>query len=238
MATVSVVIVGAAIYATAMLSAGDTTYPEQKDNAGLTPADHEPDYVRPNEDGATSLESARQRLAGIDAIARAIEAVENSDVDALLEASPEGNYCDRAVRGGQPSQCPTGASYHPAAYIQTAFAEPILVPSEELRRYLEAVVARQPVALTLIAREAGRYYLVFKAAQAVHLDGSDYDGIGLVVDPDAPQPVQWFRFFLPENNGVEWLQIRAREAEGSPRFELVAPESVQGWPGLWGERGD
>lgn len=229
---------GAIILATSLLSADDATYPEMKANAGLSPADKEPDLLpRPDEARAASIDLVREQLMSDSSLKAILEAVESGDVASLLQDAARADYCQAPFRDDVPADCQSGGSY-PARLIEAALTVPIPVRLEELGSALESLLQQQPLRLTLVAQEQGaaaRYYLVFKANGAVDWGGSQYDSLGLVVDVGADAPIQWFRFIIPENNGLEWLQLRTTEAPSKPRFDLLGPASVSDWPGLWGE---
>lgn len=223
------------------------TYPEIKNNAGTTPFDREPDKLpRPDEASAMDMQAAREVLFEAPALKRVIEAVEAGDVEALLAASVARDYCEDPpvhARYGTPPECVDGAPV-PARYMEMATMRPTLRPvagAIGIEFGLTNIFSSQPVQLTLVAREQldkGHYFLVFKAERPVVWGRSQWDGLGIVVDVENSEtPIQRFRFIIPSNNGLEWLQHRA-EAEGYPAFDLIAPESLRDWPGMWGELGN
>jgi hypothetical protein len=213
-------------------------YPEEKEF--IDPAERpEPTKLpRPDEKLAVSIQSAIAQLRSSAPMESLLDSARLGDSEALLELSDQGNFCERRFREPQP-QC-SGREEYPGFYVQAALPQPVLMPEDLVERYLKAILSNKPIQLTLVAKDSGqegRYYLVFKASKPVALDGSDYDSVGFVVQPNAAKPVKWIRFILPTNNGLEWLQIIAGE-NSSTRFDLVAPESIKDWPGLWGQKGD
>ncbi len=239
-ATILCIVAGLLVWATVGLFAENPSYDEVKDNSGSPALSVDPPQLpRPNEDGATTLDQASTELSSQPGLGSVIKAAESGDVSSLLGALKLGDYCSVTFRGGPAEECKDGKS-HPAAFVESATTTPVLQPLELVERYVGSILSDSPVELTLVARDAGQgdnFYLVFKASQPTVLDGEKYDGLGIVVNPKSETPIQWVRFIIPENNGLEWLQIRASEADGSPRFDLVAPESIKDWPGYWGDKG-
>lgn len=229
------VLAGSVALVTSSLQADDSgEYPERKvDGApefGSTPLPF------PDESSARSLSEAREELLALPGMAAVFTNVEAGDVDGLLQLADTGNFCERTFRASEvPDECSDNVEL--AVYHEGSGPKPLLLPVDSLRRSIGNVFALGTPELTLVTKEQGaeRYYLLLKGAGTTPDADVLYDGLGIVVEPGQDLPVRWLRMIIPWNNGIEWMQLRATEAEGEPRFDLVAPESVADWPGMWGE---
>lgn len=211
-------------------------YPERKDEGGAVFA--EPDLPRPNESEAQSLEAAREEFLTTRGLETVVTSVEAGEVEPLLTSADNENFCERVFRE-IPPEC-TDTDRVNAVYLEGSSSDPYLMPQASVARWIGEIFSLGEMELTFAAKEQGldRYYLVFKAQVPSLPEGTEFDGLGVVVEPNAELPIRWLRLIIPGNNGIEWLQLRATEVPSAPRFDLVAPETVIEWPGLWGETGE
>ena len=233
---------GVLVLGTSFLSARDE---EERKDVLPPPWERQPPpkVARPDQRFSTTVNAAKQSLSRNADLGAVLKAAESGDVSSLLALAQTGNYCAQTLRE-PPPECKDTDDV-PAVYQEIATG-PTLRPVETMASWIGQLLAEQPVKLEFASRDSrygegdgGRYYLVFRVSKAVDFSGRGglRDGLGMVVKPGQPRPIQWFTFFGPENNGLSWVQVLGAE-DGAKYQILIAPQSVKDWPGMWGEKGD
>ena len=191
-------------------------------------------FPRPDEQGARSVDDARDEISNIEGLGEAVAAVESGDVARLLDLTrQESLRCADAGRVA-PVEClddPTAVLTvvdHLVGFDRTA-ARPV----EWMASRLHDIVDGDPATLVFASRDGalpagpgGRYFLVFESPQASDPQGR-YNAVGLLVVPGRASPIEAITFITPDHNALEWVQGFAPDDQ-----ILIAPESVAGWPGL------
>lgn len=187
---------------------------------------------RPNETSAKSVDEAKKELsqnASLDAIIKAAEA---GDASRLVDLTQKHDgYCSSSRQ--LPVECKSLTDNVPAVYFDVSRS---LWPVDTMRKWLAGILSNGPISLEFVARDSrlpagdgGRYYIIFRASAAAN-DFSGLDGVGLIVSPGRPDPIETITFFEPGEKGLIWVQYVSRD--GAKYLILITPESVKGWPGL------
>ncbi|HLG11693.1 MAG TPA: hypothetical protein VI876_08040 [Dehalococcoidia bacterium] len=243
--TVLFLAAGLLVILTALSAAG----PDEEDRNLPPPFERPPatKVPRPNESEAMSLAAAKDSLEQNADLSRVMGAVEAADVDLLISlAKKTDEYC--GLYRTLPEGCKSREEKVTSVFFDTGIVAP--KPVALMSAWLEQLFQANSASLSLATRDSrepegngGKYFLVFRAQNAAKTGDETpggtitVQGLALVVSPGKQEPIEWFTFLGPDNNGLGWVQTV--DGEGGAKYQiLLAPESVRDWPGMWNQTGD